>query len=76
MKSRRNCLFWQINERAFSGGKETIEEHRTEGGDCEIDVSYQYLRFFMDDDERLEQIRQVIDFLVRIGFFLLKFYFL
>ena len=72
MKSRRNCLFLQINEHAFSGGKETTEEHRTKGGDYEIDVSYQYLRFFMDDDERLEQIRQVIDFLVRIGFFCIE----
>jgi hypothetical protein len=36
-----------------------VEEHRAKGGDCEVDVSYQYLRFFMDDDERVEQIRQV-----------------
>ncbi|KAH8810794.1 tryptophanyl-tRNA synthetase [Xylogone sp. PMI_703] len=43
---------------AFSGGQPTVEEHREKGGDPEIDVSYQYLRFFLDDDEELEQIRQ------------------
>ncbi|UJR11580.1 hypothetical protein I4U23_015760 [Adineta vaga] len=43
---------------AFNGGKDTVEEHRVKGGDCEVDVSYQYLRYFMDDEERLEQIRQ------------------
>ncbi|CAF0728166.1 unnamed protein product [Adineta steineri] len=48
----------KVNKHAFSGGKETLEEHRAKGGDCEIDVSYQYLTFFLDDDERLEQIRQ------------------
>jgi len=48
----------KINKHAFSGGKETVEEHRAKGGDCDIDVSYQYLRFFMDDDQRVEQIRQ------------------
>ncbi|CAF0869500.1 unnamed protein product [Rotaria sp. Silwood1] len=48
----------KINKHAFSGGKDSIEEHRAKGGDCDVDVSFQYLRFFMDDDERLEQIRQ------------------
>ncbi|CAF4433907.1 unnamed protein product, partial [Rotaria sp. Silwood2] len=42
----------------FSGGKYSIEEDRAKGGNCDVDVSYQYLRFFMDDDKRLEQIRQ------------------
>lgn len=48
----------KVNKHAFSGGKETLEEHRAKGGDCEVDVSYQYLTFFLDDDQRLEQIRQ------------------
>ena len=49
-----------MNKHAFSGGQQSIEEHRAKGGNCEIDVSFQYLKFFMEDDERLEQIRQVI----------------
>ena len=36
-----------------------MEEHKAKGGNCDIDVSYQYLKFFMDNDERLEEIRKV-----------------
>ncbi|XP_042304037.1 tryptophan--tRNA ligase, cytoplasmic [Sceloporus undulatus] len=48
----------KINKHAFSGGKDTIEEHRKYGGNCEVDVSYMYLTFFLEDDDRLEQIKQ------------------
>ncbi|EKD13739.1 uncharacterized protein L3040_005646 [Drepanopeziza brunnea f. sp. 'multigermtubi'] len=48
----------KINKYAFSGGKVLVEEHRRDGGDCEQDVSYQYLTFFLEDDAELEQIRQ------------------
>ena len=50
---------FQINKYAFSGGQDTVEEHKKKGGDCDVDVSFQYLRFFMEDDDRLETIRQV-----------------
>ncbi|KIK54573.1 hypothetical protein GYMLUDRAFT_48722 [Collybiopsis luxurians FD-317 M1] len=43
----------KINKHGFSGGKETEEEHRRLGGDTEVDVAYQYLTFFLDDDEEL-----------------------
>ncbi|KAK4040961.1 tryptophanyl-tRNA synthetase [Parachaetomium inaequale] len=48
----------KINQYAFSGGRETLEEHRAKGGDPDVDVSYQYLRFFLEDDEELERIGQ------------------
>ncbi|XP_071080416.1 tryptophan--tRNA ligase, cytoplasmic-like [Haliotis cracherodii] len=48
----------KINKYAFSGGQTTVEEHREKGGDCSVDVSYQYLTFFLDDDARLEEIKQ------------------
>lgn len=48
----------KINKYAFSGGQATVEEHKEKGGDCDIDISFQYLRFFLDDDEKLEKIRQ------------------
>lgn len=35
-----------------------MEEHRENGGNPDIDVSYQYLSFFLDDDERLAEIRR------------------
>lgn len=47
----------KINKHAFSGGKSTLEEHRQFGGNTEIDVSFQLLRFFLEDDEELEKIR-------------------
>lgn len=48
----------KINKYAFSGGGATVEEHREKGGDCEVDISYKYLTFFLEDDEKLEQIRK------------------
>uniref|UniRef100_A0A8P4K2E4 Tryptophan--tRNA ligase, cytoplasmic n=1 Tax=Dicentrarchus labrax TaxID=13489 RepID=A0A8P4K2E4_DICLA len=48
----------QINKHAFSGGKDTVEEHRQDGGNPDVDVSFMYLTFFLEDDEQLEKIRQ------------------
>lgn len=48
----------KINKHAFSGGQMSVEEHRRLGGNCDVDISFQYLTFFMEDDERLEQIRK------------------
>ncbi|XP_048773739.1 tryptophan--tRNA ligase, cytoplasmic [Ostrea edulis] len=48
----------KINKYAFSGGGATVEEHKLKGGNCDVDVSYQYLTFFMEDDKRLEEIRK------------------
>lgn len=48
----------KIKQYAFSGGKETLERHRTEGGDPEIDVPFQYLRYFLESDEELEELRR------------------
>ena len=52
-------IFVQVNKYAFSGGRDTLEEHREKGGDITVDVPYQYLQFFLEDDEKLEQIKQV-----------------
>lgn len=49
----------QITKYAFSGGQDTTEEHRRLGGNTQVDVSYQYLSFLLDDDQRLEEIKQV-----------------
>ncbi|XP_055379940.1 tryptophan--tRNA ligase, cytoplasmic [Condylostylus longicornis] len=47
----------KINKYAFSGGKATVEEHRSQGGNPDVDVAYQLLKFFLEDDEKLEQTR-------------------
>ncbi|XP_076311613.1 tryptophanyl-tRNA synthetase [Tachypleus tridentatus] len=48
----------KINKYAFSGGGATVEEHKETGGNCDVDISYQYLRFFMEDSDRLDEIRK------------------
>ena len=43
---------------SFSGGQATVEEHRAKGGNPDVDVAFQYLRyFFEEDDKELERIR-------------------
>ncbi|NOX71167.1 MAG: tryptophan--tRNA ligase [Candidatus Micrarchaeota archaeon] len=46
----------KINKYAFSGGQPTVEEHRKLGGNPDIDVSYQWLTFFEEDDAKLVDI--------------------
>jgi len=47
----------KINKYAFSGGQPTLEEHKKKGGNPEIDVSFQYLRMFLEsNDEKLKEI--------------------
>lgn len=43
----------KINKHAFSGGQETLELHREKGGNPDIDVPYQYLTYFEDNDEKI-----------------------
>ena len=38
-------------KRAFSGSQATIEEHRRLGGNPDIDVAYQYMMYFFEDDD-------------------------
>jgi tryptophanyl-tRNA synthetase len=42
----------KIKKYAFSGGKDTLEEHRAKGGNPDIDVSFQYLKFFFEEDDK------------------------
>jgi tryptophanyl-tRNA synthetase len=47
----------KINKYAFSGGRETLEEHKKKGGNPDVDVSFQYLKMmFEPDDKKLEKI--------------------
>ena len=61
MKDTPNQIKNKINKYAFSGGKVSVEEHREKGGDTSVDVSFQYLRFFLEDDEELERIRKAYE---------------
>ena len=59
MNDTPNQIKNKINRHGFSGGRETEEEHRRLGGNTDVDVSYQYLGFFLDDDEEYAQIGEV-----------------
>ncbi|MEK6830258.1 MAG: tryptophan--tRNA ligase [Nanoarchaeota archaeon] len=49
----------KIKKYAFSGGQDTLEEHRKKGGNPDKDVSFQYLKmFFEPDDKKLAKIEQ------------------
>jgi tryptophanyl-tRNA synthetase len=47
----------KIKKYAFSGGRDTLEEHRKKGGNPDVDVSFQYLKMlFEPDDKKLQKI--------------------
>jgi tryptophanyl-tRNA synthetase len=47
----------KINKYAFSGGQDTLEEHRKKGGNPDLDICFQYLRMFLEEnDKKLEEI--------------------
>lgn len=48
----------KINRYAFSGGAATAEEQRVKGADLSVDISYQYLTFFLEDDAELNEIAE------------------
>src|SRR3989344_519056 len=49
----------KINKYAFSGGQATIAEHRKHGGNPDVDVSFIWLKYlFEQDDKKLERIEQ------------------
>jgi len=47
----------KVNKYAFSGGQQLAEDQRRLGANLDVDVPYQWLTFFLEDDEELEDIR-------------------
>jgi tryptophanyl-tRNA synthetase len=39
-------------KRAYSGGQSTVEEHRRLGGNPDVDVAYQYMMYFFEQDDK------------------------
>jgi len=46
----------KITRHAFSGGGDSLENHRKYGANLAVDIPYQYLRFFFEDDHELDRI--------------------
>lgn len=47
----------KITKHAISGGGMTKKEHQEKGANLDVDVPYHYLRFFLEDDDAVENIR-------------------
>lgn len=48
----------KIIKHAFSGGADDEKSHRLNGANLAVDVSYQYLTFFLEDEVRLAEITE------------------
>lgn len=47
----------KIKKYAFSGGQATLEDHRRLGGNCEVDIAFQMMKYGLEpDDEKLKTI--------------------
>ncbi|EOR00376.1 hypothetical protein E3P92_01403 [Wallemia ichthyophaga] len=58
MTDKPNEIKNKMNKHAFSGGQALAEDHRKYGGNPDVDVSYQYLGFLMDDDDEYKKIAE------------------
>ncbi|WP_137284344.1 tryptophan--tRNA ligase [Halorussus salinisoli] len=47
----RETVEEKIQTHAYSGGKSSLDAHRKHGGDPEVDVAYQLLAFYFEDDD-------------------------
>ncbi|RMZ91944.1 hypothetical protein DV736_g834, partial [Chaetothyriales sp. CBS 134916] len=56
LSDKPNQIKNKINKYAFSGGQDTQEKHRELGGRTAKDVPYQYLSFFLEDDDELQRL--------------------
>nr|GEZ83885.1 tryptophan--tRNA ligase, cytoplasmic [Tanacetum cinerariifolium]GEZ83896.1 tryptophan--tRNA ligase, cytoplasmic [Tanacetum cinerariifolium] len=54
----KNDITEKVNKHAFSGGKDSIKDHRKYGANLEVDIPFKYLSFFLEDDEELKHIRK------------------
>jgi tryptophanyl-tRNA synthetase len=48
----------KIMKYAFSGGQDTLEKHRKLGGNPDVDIAFQWLTFFEEDDKKLAKIHK------------------
>jgi tryptophanyl-tRNA synthetase len=50
-----NEIKTKVNKYAFSGGQVSVEDQKAMGANLDVDVAYQWMRFFCDDDEKLQK---------------------
>eukprot|EP00158_Paraphelidium_tribonemae_P003381 Partr_v1_DN26084_c0_g1_i2_m558 putative tryptophanyltRNA synthetase len=59
MSDTPNQIKKKINRFGFSGGQDTKELQELHGGNPDVDVAYQYLTFFLDDDAELAELNSL-----------------
>lgn len=65
MTDTPNQIKNKINRHGFSGGGDTEELHRQNGGNPDVDVAFQYLSFYEEDDELLAKTAAVCDRVIK-----------
>merc|ERR1712232_861702 len=48
----------KVMNHCLTGGRQTAKEQREKGADLDVCVAFQWLRFFLEDDEELAQIEK------------------
>jgi len=51
-------FFSQINTYVFPGSRTAVEGGKSPAADCGDDIAFQYLTFFLEDDKKLEEMRE------------------
>ncbi|KAG0438569.1 Tryptophan--tRNA ligase [Dictyocoela muelleri] len=57
LNDNRETVRHKLMKYAFSGGGETLEKHKMFGGNTEVDVAFQYLKYFLENDLELESLK-------------------
>jgi tryptophanyl-tRNA synthetase len=57
LNDKEEVIREKVNAHSFSGGggNGTLEDHRKYGGNPDVDIAYQYLRYFEENDEVLQE---------------------
>ncbi|KAJ2063890.1 tryptophan--tRNA ligase [Coemansia sp. S146] len=58
MDDSPNKIKSKINGNAFSGGPTSLEELRKFGSNPDIDISYQYMTYFVEDDQEIADLAE------------------
>ena len=58
MNDTPDCVSKKIKKFAFSGGQQTAELQKKLGGNPDVDISFQWLRHFMENDDELADIEK------------------
>lgn len=65
----------KIKKYAFSGAPKTLEELQANGCDLSVDIPYNYLRFFLEDQVKLNEIEYIYQYYLIIFYIILLIFY-